>query len=296
MGWGYFDSETLRTLVLEWFRTDLLRQRKLTPEPIPATQWDHLQDAVGELVRRHGLYPDRAQCPDGVDHQWYASGKLNPLDLRTLMAVTWSLIFEGVLSPGASAGGSTVSGWPFVELTHYGKGVLDGLEPSPHDTDGYLGALDARIPSLGAASRLYVGEALGCFRRGLFLGAAVMIGVVVEAALDEMADGLIQWLPESEGKKLGNSSRGRSTAQLAQEIRKRLEPRKKELPEEYGDLLSTFSFLADVIRRTRNDAGHPTGKAIERRTILVLLTALPAYLEFAYGLADWLRRAPRSSG
>ncbi len=31
---------------------------------------------------------------------------------------------------------------------------------------------------------------------------------------------------------------------------------------------------------------------MDRRAVLVLLTALPAYLEFAYGLAGWMRDTP----
>ena len=120
-----------------------------------------------------------------------------------------------------------------------------------------------------------------------------MLGVVVEAALHTLADALVEWLPAKEAGNLRPFRKGRATAQLAEEVRKRLEHRRTELPKELGDTVGAFSYLADVIRRTRNDAGHPTGKQLDRRTVLVLLTALPTYLEYAYGLSAWMAENPR---
>ena len=118
MSWGYFDSETLRMLVLQVFKEQLASMRRQTPNPIPSTTWDRLQTAVSNVAKRMDLYPTREECPAGVDFQLgYAAKQLNPVDYRTLMSVTWALIFEGVLSPGATAKESSRSGWPFLELS-----------------------------------------------------------------------------------------------------------------------------------------------------------------------------------
>mgnify|MGYP000625124622 FL=1 len=43
------------------------------------------------------------------------------------------------------------------------------------------------------------------------------------------------------------------------EFRKRIEPLRSSLPEGVGDKL-TFDAVADLIRVTRNEAGHPSGQ------------------------------------
>jgi hypothetical protein len=47
--------------------------------------------------------------------------------------------------------------------------------------------------------------------------------------------------------------------------------------------------IYDLIRRTRNDAGHPTGKRMERSETHALLLLFPTYCETADKLMDWLK-------
>ena len=46
--------------------------------------------------------------------------------------------------------------------------------------------------------------------------------------------------------------------------------------------------LFSIIRAYRNDAGHPSGKTIQREHLYSYLVVFPAYLEKIYTLIDWL--------
>ena len=61
------------------------------------------------------------------------------------------------------------------------------------------------------------------------------------------------------------------------EFRKRIEPIRQDLPNGLADAL-TLDAIADLIRLTRNEVGHPTGRQIDEDTARVHLTVAPMYL------------------
>jgi hypothetical protein len=61
------------------------------------------------------------------------------------------------------------------------------------------------------------------------------------------------------------------------EFRKRVEPVRPDLPGGLADPL-TLDAIADLIRLTRNEVGHPTGRQIDEDTARVHLTIAPVYL------------------
>lgn len=61
------------------------------------------------------------------------------------------------------------------------------------------------------------------------------------------------------------------------EFRKRIEPVRQDLPNGLADAL-TLDAIADLIRLTRNEVGHPTGRQIDEGTARVHLTIAPVYL------------------
>jgi hypothetical protein len=46
--------------------------------------------------------------------------------------------------------------------------------------------------------------------------------------------------------------------------------------------------LFSIIRAHRNDAGHPSGKVIQREHLYSYLVVFPTYLEKVYDLMNWL--------
>lgn len=67
---------------------------------------------------------------------------------------------------------------------------------------------------------------------------------------------------------------------------KRLEPLTATLDSLGHDLHVILDRVFDLIRSTRNDAGHPSGKLIERETVHANLLLFPMYCRRVYGLIE----------
>ena len=77
------------------------------------------------------------------------------------------------------------------------------------------------------------------------------------------------------------------------EFRKRIEPIRQDLPNRAADAL-TLDAIADLIRLTRNEVGHPTGRRVDEDTARVHLTIAPMYLRKMQQLASIFAGVPAS--
>jgi len=175
--------------------------------------------------------------------------------------VVWGLILEGVLAPG--------TGWqspnlPFLRLTEYGKKCVAAGDVLPHDPDDYLARLKQLCPSIDGLTLLYLGEALQTFRAGNHLATAVMIGVAAEPTLLRLVESVHQSLdtPQKQAK-FEQATKGKPIKKQHWELLARLRSPARPLPATLTDVLHQhLGGIYDLIRRTRNDAGHPQGVSL----------------------------------
>jgi hypothetical protein len=162
----------------------------------------------------------------------------------------------------------------FIRLTAAGKAAIADEDWNPENVARFLRRLRERPPVVEETVIMYAAEALRCYESECYLASAVMLGVASEAAFLDAAEACAGWLGGKDGEHLAGVLSKPSTRLVArfQEFRKRLEPRKGELPEELGDSMSlTLDSVLDAIRLTRNEAGHPTGKAMVREDQFIAL-------------------------
>jgi hypothetical protein len=119
-----------------------------------------------------------------------------------------------------------------------------------------------------------------------------MLGVAAERAFLVMAQSY------ATSSMAGASAMARELAKprsnyfaLWTEFRKRIEPVRRDLPDGLADAL-TLDANADLIRLTRNEVGHPTGRRIDEDTARVHLTITPMYLRKMHGLATHFAGQP----
>lgn len=86
----------------------------------------------------------------------------------------------------------------------------------------------------------------------------------------------------------------RNCVTLWTEFRKRIESVRRELPNGLADAL-TLDAIADLIRLTRNEVGHPTGRKIDEDTARVHLTIAPVYLRKMQQLATHFAGMPEGA-
>jgi hypothetical protein len=130
---------------------------------------------------------------------------------------------------------------------------------------------------------------LSAFNARCYLATSVMLGVASERVLDGLARALVDARGDS-AKKLRAALENPRTSQLTRftELRKQLEPMRPNLPEGLGDTL-TLDAVADLLRLTRNEAGHPTGATVDEDTAYTHLQMAARYIQKMTSLEAFFR-------
>jgi hypothetical protein len=70
---------------------------------------------------------------------------------------------------------------------------------------------------------------------------------------------------------------------------KKLDPVREQMPETLRESVGVeLAGVFELVRKTRNEAGHPTGRSIEREEAEALLLLFPTYSKTVYALIGWL--------
>lgn len=206
-----------------------------------------------------------------------------------LTEVVWELLMQGVLAPGFNSSNEWL---PWIHLTDRGEAYLAGEGISPLDPDGYVTRVVETIgQTLDTVLLEYVEEAVRAFYSGCCNASAVMIGVASERCIDMLCEALSESLADSAAKTKfisHLSQAGRSVKRRFDVLKLQLED--AMLPAELADALDIIlAGIFSTIRYSRNDAGHPTGVAIDRDVVHASLSVFPAYCMRVYGLMEYFR-------
>lgn len=196
----------------------------------------------------------------------------------------WGLVGEGLIYLDTAGQGSGTDNWQW-RLSADGQRVAKGGTWEPRDPDGYLARIHREIPDLDDLVELYLTEALQSFNGRCYLATSVMLGVAAERAFLVMAQAYAASPMANAPAMAKELVKPRSNYfALWTEFRKRIEPVRQDLPDGLADAL-TLDAIADLIRLTRNEVGHPTGRQIDEDTARVHLTIAPMYLRKMHQLA-----------
>ena len=182
------------------------------------------------------------------------------------------------------------SNLPWLQVTDWGKTCLQKGEYVPYDTGLYLRRLRSQIPELHQLIDLYLKEALNSFRSGNYLAVAVMVGVASEQILIVLRDTMTNAMPQDDRKrKLMEATDNQSAKRIHEALASRIDPIRKQLPDDLQESIGTqLDAIFHAIRTTRNDAGHPTGRVIERGEAYAILQLFQVYASCTYKLVRWL--------
>ena len=198
----------------------------------------------------------------------------------------WSLVADGLMYLDTAGQGSGTDNWQW-RLSADGRRIAEGGTWEPRDPDGYLERVGREIPDLDELVELYLTEALQSFNARCYLATSVMLGVAAERAFLVMATAFAASTVSGAPAMAKELDRPRSNYfALWTEFRKRIEPARGSLPDGLADPL-TLDAIADLIRLTRNEVGHPTGRKIDEDTARVHLTIAPMYLRKMQSLTDF---------
>ena len=122
-----------------------------------------------------------------------------------------------------------------------------------------------------------------------------MLGVASEAAILEVATVLGQRIQQDQASRYLRIVHDPNKSYRAKlgEFWKKLKSNKDSFPVELPDGLdTTINAVCDLLRVYRNDAGHPTGKVVDRNLCFLHLSVFIPYAEKLYELKACLETLP----
>jgi hypothetical protein len=229
---------------------------------------------------------------DNWELQPFVSFETNQSHSRFLVLaqeILWQFIIQGIITPGKDASNRTL---PFFRITDYGTEVLKHEKFIPHDPTSYLQDLRAVAKtSLGKVAIAYIEEALRCFTSGCHMASVLLLGVASESVFLELCEVVGSSLKDTRDQ--NKFATLRQVKEKHRWIVKKYSDlpgptRHKQLPE---SLDITLPALFDLIRRQRNELGHPQENppSVDREQAFVYFRTFPSYVRDIEAFAEYLK-------
>lgn len=225
---------------------------------------------------------------------------LKPASAEDIAAVwtAWhELVHRGVVNIGwpldkENWEKATYNSMIVAHVSLHGVRVLENVRRDPTNKQAYLAHVDAAVPT-GSVARSYLDEALDTYASGCDRATAVLAGCASEAIVLELRDAMIAKYEAASivpgARPVGLRPNDWQIATIVRGVHDVLAGVRNTMPRE---LRERFEFrwmaLADVIRRARNDVGHPTRlDPITRDDVHALLLLFPESAKLTRDLVDW---------
>ena len=209
-------------------------------------------------------------------------------DANLVNEIVWDLILERVLAIGLNKANPA---WPFLRLTSYGKSFRGNVETvCIHDVTGMLNLLDKNVASCDSVIKVYFGECLNTYCINSLLSSSVMLGCAAEKLICILFSSYVNWLRRANQKEHDNLLKfeSRNISRKFDELVKSMKAHKDDISvNDMDDFDLIVSSLFSIIRQNRNDAGHPTGKAINRDELQTMIYVFINYCKKVYSFIEF---------
>jgi hypothetical protein len=245
-------------------------------------QFAHLKIGVGKALR------ERDGLPPQIPTTYPADSALESQDADIFLEVFWDLFRDGIISLGCDTSASK-SNFPFFSVTSRGKRVLSGENSYfLHDLTRFESQVLAEIPAIDKTTLIYLKEALQAFRTGCILSSTVMLGVATEHTFLL----LLETIDNSavHASMFAGVQHERTTLRKINKFKNVVDQTRKSFPKELLEDFDThFLGIQSLIRTFRNEAGHPTGKIIDREQAFINLQLFIPFGRKAYELMAYFK-------
>jgi hypothetical protein len=256
---------------------DILSGREqVTAKP---EQWVALQNETALVLARRAGRP----LPD---RHGMSLARLSPDDAELARDVFWDLFRQGFITLGLNDSNPQ---WPFFRLSHFGKTrLVQGRPYQFTDTSTYIAMVRSYSQILDPITQMYLEEAVSSFYAGCHLASAVMLGVAAEKMFVDLLD--IAAANPTYAVRFQTAVKERHILPKMKRFLRDLDQLRPSLPKDlFEDLETHFAAIQAIIRRGRNDAGHPTGASIEREHAYVNLQLFPPFARKVSQLTNVLK-------
>lgn len=216
--------------------------------------------------------------------------QLNPVsgsDFVDLMNAWHDLYRSGIIGWGYMP--DRTGDEDMVHLTRHGQNVLENVRRDPSNPNAYLAYLDSAVPP-NTVARSYLEEALKTYGAGCDKATVVLAGCASEALILELRDAIgakYDAAPATRPRSLQTTEwRVRTIIDGIHDV---LTNARRQMD---NDLWERFDYrwtaVIDIIRRARNEVGHPSAIApVTRDDVHVLLLSFPEVAKLTRDLITW---------
>jgi hypothetical protein len=121
------------------------------------------------------------------------------------------------------------------------------------------------------------------------VASAVMVGVAAEQMMLVLRKAVYGALASPEKKRFDNEAQGQVT-RIYDAVWKRLDLVREQMPGRLRESVGVeLAGVFELVRKTRNEAGPPTGRSIESEEVEALLLLFPTYSKRVYAPIGWLK-------
>jgi len=205
-------------------------------------------------------------------------------DIDETNEILWNFIIGGVISTNFY--NQALQNDTNFFVTEYGKKVLNDLAPSPFDHEGFLRDLSGLI---NQETSFYLIQSLECFNKSLYVPSAIMLGVAAENIILEISEIAEEKLTVKD--KYINMLE-KTKFQISWHIKALddfvLPKLKGNSDNKKNDIKKKLFPLFEVIKLSRNEAGHPSKMRIGRDEAYANYVVFRLFCKIANDLRKWM--------
>ncbi len=242
------------------------------------TQYQSLLLGVLQVLDKRSCTQEPHSLP------WGGQTNRSTLDTEIFLEVFWDLFRQGIITLGVNDSNRE---FPWFRVSSFGKRILDSHDIYFfHDVSTYEKVILQNVPSMNPVTLLYLKESMQAFHAGCILSCSVMLGVAAEHTFLQLME-TVNTNPEK-ALLFKEIEKERTILRKTTKFRNIILQHIKDLPPVVAeDLDLNVSGIQSIIRNYRNEAGHPTGKIIEREQAYVLLNLFIPYCKKMYQLKEF---------
>lgn len=225
---------------------------------------------------------------DRIKHH-YAGRESHELRNCTFEEV-FRLLSEGIIRPNYIIDGTQAKlFWDHFNLTEYGKSIIRHGAEHPFFEEDYLSRLRSMIPEgmeLSSVVEFYVKESVKLFRYEFYSSTVVMLGVGSEQVVDQLGYAVLDTLKEATKGKFRIVMGHRSISDKIKIIRSTFESSCSDADlKDFFD--HAFTGFVTLLRKSRNEYGHPSITSATRDEALEYLYTFPQYIKRMYQVIEY---------
>lgn len=193
---------------------------------------------------------------------------------QIILDIIHELVTNNILRPGSDYK------YPLLRLTEYGRKCIEEENLLPFDPEDYIKEIKKQIPNIDDIVLTYLSESISTYNRNCLLSSTITLGAASEQAMLLLIDAFVDSVQDSKKKeKLQKKMKKNLFIYLKYKIFKtEFSMIKKNLPEDLTKDAETYlEGIFDFIRLNRNEAGHPTGKKVNKKIIYSNLQIFAEY-------------------